>query len=244
MARTRVPGAVSTRVDLPTIGQEIRRSSRSAQNALRASPEFVGVVLREADSNVESIAARAGPEQKEQEFAPPPSLPCNTICVYTDGSVKLQSAGFGVSIVAGAVDGHLDAGASEIEALCGPVETGDANGVERLTSSAAELSAIIEGLRWVRTRPELRGRPTIIRSDDKCAALIAAGVWRAKRPAKANKALALTARAEWELTRSATRSRLYLAYVKGHSGHPHNNRADRLAYSGRLGQRLPAIVVD
>ena len=36
----------------------------------------------------------------------------------------------------------------------------------------------------------------------------------------------------------------WIAHVKGHSGHPRNDRADWLANAGRLGRWLPAIVVD
>ena len=126
-------------------------------------------------------------------------------------------------MLTGRVDGRLDAEAEEAAALCAPLHTddhtGDSDGVERLTNNTAELKAIVVALRHVRTCPTLRGRAALIRYDSKYAALITCGVWRAR----SNKALAETARTEWALTRTATRGRLWLSHVKGHSRHRWND---------------------
>ena len=197
-------------------------------------------------------APAGGADRKEQEYAPPSQLPIGTVLAYSDGSCVVgadgapTTAGVGVSVLTGRVDGRLDAEAEEAAALCAPLHTddhtGDSDGVERLTNNTAELKAIVVALRHVRTCPTLRGRAALIRYDSKYAALITCGVWRAR----SNKALAETARAEWALTRTATRGRLWLSHVKGHSRHRWNDRADYLADCGRRGERRPAtpIVVD
>ena len=196
-------------------------------------------------------APAGGASRREQEYAPPSQLPPETVVLYTDGSCvkpdgEPATAGWGVSVLVGPVDGLLDAGAREAAALCGPLHTdahtGTEDGVEKLTNNTAELMAIVQALRHARESPDLRGRPALIRYDSKYAALITCGVWRAR----SNKALASTAQAEWALARAATAGRLWLSHVKGHSNHEWNDRADRLADRGRRGERLPAapIVAD
>ena len=76
------------------------------------------------------------------------------------------------------------------------------------------------------------GKPICVRYDSKYAALVGSGVWKAR----ANKAIASIARAEWDLTLRATRGRLWLRHVKGHSDHVWNDTADRLADEGRQGR--------
>ena len=85
----------------------------------------------------------------------------------------------------------------------------------------------IHALRWARS-PAAAARPIVMRYDSKYAALITTGVYKAKK----NKRLVATAQAEWKLTHTAKQGKLWMRHVKGHSGHEHNDEADRLAAAG------------
>ena len=76
------------------------------------------------------------------------------------------------------------------------------------------------------------GRPIVLRYDSKYCALITCGVYKAKK----NKELVATAQAEWKLTHKAKAGTLWMRHVKGHSGHPWNDKADSLAKKGCGGQ--------
>ena len=91
----------------------------------------------------------------------------------------------------------------------------------------------MHALRWARTAPEAADRPIILRYDSKYAALISAGVYKAKK----NKSLVSFARDEWKLTYAAKRGKLWMRHVKGHDGNEWNERADSLANRGRGGRR-------
>ena len=55
--------------------------------------------------------------------------------------------------------------------------------------------------------------------------------------AKKNKKLVKTAQDEWKLTQAAKAGQLWMRHVKGHSEHPWNEEADRLAKAGCGGRR-------
>ena len=60
------------------------------------------------------------------------------------------------------------------------------------------------------------------------------GTWRAKK----HKAMAEEARGAWIALKKIIGERLWMRHVKGHSGHPYNDIADRLADAGKQGVRL------
>ena len=174
---------------------------------------------------------------REQEHAPPAQLPSDTISIFTDGSALYDkgakawvAAGFGLTAVTrGTGQEHVE-GAFVFDEY-GPIGVGY-EGAEQKTNNVAELVAIIHALRWSRT-PRVLRTPIVLRYDSKYAALITCGVYKAKK----NKKLVATAQAEWKLTHKAKAGTLWMRHVKGHSGHPHNDRADRYANKGRDGQR-------
>ena len=59
------------------------------------------------------------------------------------------------------------------------------------------------------------------------------GVYKARK----NKELVLHAQEEWKLTMKAKKGRLWIRHVRGHSNHPWNDVADKLAGDGNF-QRL------
>ena len=75
--------------------------------------------------------------------------------------------------------------------------------------------------------------PCVLRYDSKYAALITVGVYKAKQ----NKKLVTTAQAEWKRTYTMKPGTLWMRHVKGHSDHPWNEEADRLAKLGSGGRR-------
>ena len=87
------------------------------------------------------------------------------------------------------------------------------------------------GLAQVPKRPVRR--PIVLRYDSKYGALTTCGVYKAKK----NKKLVATAQAEWKLTHKAKTGTLWMRHVKGHSGHPWNDKADDLAKKGCGGKR-------
>ena len=103
--------------------------------------------------------------------------------------------------------------------------------VKTTTNNLAELVAFTRALRWAYESPRAYGRPICMRYDSMYAAHIATGVWRAKK----HKAMAEEARQEWTRLKRATGGRLWMAHVRGHSGHEWNDLADRLAERGRQG---------
>ena len=85
---------------------------------------------------------------------------------------------------------------------------------------------------WARS-PAVADKPILLRYDSKYGALITVGVYKAKK----NKKLVKTAQDEWKLTHAAKAGKLWMRHVKGHSEHPWNEEADRLAKAGCGGQR-------
>ena len=174
---------------------------------------------------------------REQEFAPPDTLPTGTVSIFTDGSAVYDkdqkawvAAGFGLTVVRGG-NGHEHSGGAEHHQHYAPIKVGD-EGTEKLTNNVAEVMAFIHALRWARA-PENIDTPCIMRYDSKYAALITVGVYKAKK----NKKLVAAAQAEWKLTYKAKPDKLWMRHVKGHSNHEWNEVADDLAKRGCGGRR-------
>ena len=113
-------------------------------------------------------------------------IPHDAISIFTDGSAeydgkqkKWTSAGFGLIAVEKGTGSEHGNGEAICE-HCGPVRIGD-HGAQQLTNNVAELIAFLHALRWARTAPEAADRPIILRYDSKYAALISAGVYKAKK---------------------------------------------------------------
>ena len=111
--------------------------------------------------------------------------------------------------------------------VSGPIHVGD-EGAEGLTNNVAELMAIIHALRWAQKQPN----PILMRYDSKYAALVTVGVYKAKK----NRKLVQQAQTEWKRLAKIKRGKLWLRHVKGHSRHRWNDRADKLAELGRMGE--------
>ena len=185
--------------------------------------------------------AENGSRSRTQQYAPPETLPGDAVSVFTDGSAVYDKtakawveAGSGfVAVTGGQTSEHI--GGVDLHHFCRPVVLGD-DGAQQYTNNVAEMAAFIHALRWVRLSPLAKGKPICIRYDSKYAALVGCGAWKAK----ANKAIASVARAEWDLAARATRAtggQLWLRHVKGHSDHTWNDVADRLADQGRQGRK-------
>jgi len=173
---------------------------------------------------------------REQEHAPPATIPSDTISIFTDGSAFYDKdakawteAGFGLTAVTRG-SGHEHKDGIILFDHYGPIQHGDL-GAKQKTNNVAEIIAFIHALRWARQAPETLGKPIIMRYDSKYAALITTGVYKAKK----NKELVATAQAEWKLTHAAKNGQLWMRHVPGHSQHTWNDRADCLANKGRDG---------
>ena len=123
---------------------------------------------------------------REQEHAPPETLPADTISIFTDGSAIYDktvkawvAAGYGLTAVTRGT-GHEHVGGVPRHEEFGPIAIGD-EGAEQKTNNVAELVAFIHALRWARTSPQAAGRPIVLRYDSKYCALITCGVYKAKK---------------------------------------------------------------
>jgi len=176
---------------------------------------------------------------RAQQHSPPAELPADTISIYTDGSGDPREigkppppAGYGFVAVRGGRD-HKKGDAVLVAKRCGQVTTGMRN-VKTVTSNLAELVAFTRALQWATHTRYAAGRPICIRYDSTYAAMIASGTWRAKK----HKAMAEEARGAWITLKRVIGERLWMRHVKGHSGHPYNDIADKLADTGKQGVQL------
>ena len=168
---------------------------------------------------------------------PPRQLPAHTRVLYVDGSAGAAGdvtpcAGWGVAVTADG-DGEHDAEATHLADLWGPVPMHGAafEGATQLTNNTAELTAILEALRWVDELDAASAAPIIIRPDSEYAAKTITGVWPAT---DANAALVRAARAMLARVEASGRT-VYVTCVRAHRGHAWNERADRLAARGATG---------
>lgn len=135
--------------------------------------------------------------------------------VYTDGSATVASkpGGYGYVIV---IDG---------------VKHSEGNGhIDRATNNDAELEAAVQGLaatvRFLMQNTEIKGPQVHLRSDSQIVLNWANGTSKFKQEAKMHK--------YHQLASLVTRLRAKTVWVRGHSGHEHNERCDILASMGRL----------
>ena len=161
----------------------------------------------------------------------------NEIQIYTDGACvgsvgsagKQGRAGWGMVVI---LLGGPESNEKPLD-FYGPVlyckEDFLSPGATCGTNNTGELSAVGMALKWL-DEMDNSGRPCRILYDSKYAAYIAQGIWNAKE----NQELARNVQ---QCRKKATASRkVEFEHVKGHAGHPNNERADRNANLGAAGQ--------
>ena len=158
--------------------------------------------------------------------------------IYVDGSceenrnVTSQTpAGWGFCVISG--DSGIGRGGGDVVleksgSVVTDVSADGFLGAEVGSNNTAELSAIAHAMRWLLT--EGGDQSVVIRGDSQYALRISSGEWRAK----ANKALADSARSLWSEV-SSLRS-LRAEHVRAHRGHRWNERADHLAFRAMQGE--------
>jgi ribonuclease HI len=166
------------------------------------------------------------------------------ISLYTDGSCKendnkkekTQPAGWGVAVIEGRIDneGKATKEGKLTNTLYGPLIT-DLHkefflGTEIASNNTGELTAICEGLLWLKDHEKTR-RPVAFYYDSKYASKVTTGEYRANE----NKHLAATARALLKLVMEQRTVRF--EHVKGHSNDRWNDEADELANTGATGKQ-------
>lgn len=130
----------------------------------------------------------------------------NAICIYTDGACSGNPGPAGIGVVM-CYKGHR----KEISRYIGPA-----------TNNIAELEAIKAGLEAVKNR----SLPVVLFSDSSYSLGLLTKGWKAKQ----NQELVKKVR---ELVN--TFKNLRIIKIKGHAGHPENERADRLAVAAIKG---------
>ena len=143
---------------------------------------------------------KAGP-RKTPEERPVTEAQCReAICIYTDGACSGNPGPAGIGVILHYKEDH-----KEISRYIG-----------QATNNIAELEAIRVGLAAVKN-PNL---PVIVFTDSSYAYGLLSRGWKAKQNQ------ALVAKIQHLM---AAFKRLRFVKVKGHTGHPENERADRLA---------------
>ena len=178
-------------------------------------------------------SAGGQPQAKQAPVPPVQILRSGVPAVYVDGS-GAGEGGWGVIAVSGS-RGGADRSAELVAEHYGPVVV-DATappclGATRVTNNTAELTAFGEGLIYLRDVEGSTG-PAIIRPDSCYASDLAQGL----SVPHTNVALARRVRELW-LAESARRGgQLWSVWVKGHSCHRWNDRADAAADHGAEGR--------
>jgi ribonuclease HI len=137
----------------------------------------------------------------------PDDLQQNAICIYTDGACSGNPGPAGIGVVM-----RYQGRRKEISRYIG-----------RATNNIAELEAIKTGLEAVKNR----SLPVLLFSDSSYSLGLLTKGWKAKQ----NQELVKKVR---ELVK--TFKNLRIIKVKGHAGHPENERADRLAVAAVKGE--------
>lgn len=162
--------------------------------------------LSAADDRIQPAApAKAKPapspdRNKQPQSKPTPEECQNAVCVFTDGACSGNPGPAGIGVVL-SYKGHQ----KEISRYIGSA-----------TNNIAELEAIRAGLLAVKDRK----LPVIVFTDSSYAFGLLSRGWKAKQ----NRDIVEALRSLAESFRT-----LRFVKVKGHAGHPQNERADRLA---------------
>lgn len=160
-------------------------------------------VMPLAQGQVPAESQRAPKKSKEKAPVPDfslPDVPPNAILIYTDGAALGNPGPAGIGVVMRYGE-HVK-------------EIGEYIGED--TNNVAELSAILAGLKAVKKR----NLPVRLFTDSQYAYNVLTQGWKAK----ANVELVNEIKAVMK-----TFENLKFAWVKGHAGHPENERADALA---------------
>ncbi len=136
------------------------------------------------------------------------------IDIYTDGACRGNPGrgGWGAILVYGSVEKELSGGEKET------------------TNNRMELTAVISALRALREPCEV----TLTTDSKYVSDAVTKGwalSWRAKGWKKADKSPALNADLWAELLDLLERHKVTFVWVRGHNGHPYNERCDELATS-------------
>lgn len=150
---------------------------------------------------------RGGPRVTDDASAIPEGLCNNAICIYTDGACSGNPGPAGIGVVM-----HYKENQKEISRYLGIG-----------TNNIAELEAIRTGLLAVKNRQ----LPVIVFTDSAYALGLLTKGWKAKQ----NQELVAEIR---KLVSGFKQIRF--VKVKGHSGHPENERADQLAVESLKGK--------
>jgi ribonuclease HI len=143
---------------------------------------------------------KAGGRAAESVADLPPEACNESICIYTDGACSGNPGPAGIGIVLRYKEKH-----KEISRALGTA-----------TNNIAELEAIRQGLLAVKNR----NLPVILFSDSSYALGLLSQGWKAKKNTELVEEIRRLA---------ASFPKLRFVKVKGHAGHPDNERADQLA---------------
>jgi ribonuclease HI len=235
-AREEVPGALEA---LPRAGTRVLAGVEC--HGARVTLQLRAVTVMGASAvGVLSAPARVlmGEATRPAERRPPEPPPellrrgAGVVTVYVDGSGE-GACGWGVVVVSGG-RGGADRTARLVTERYGPlVLARDAPpfiGAEKASNNTAELTALAEGLAYLREEEGTTG-PAIVRPDSEYAMDIALGLSKPKK----NASLAAQVRRLWKEEEERRGGQLWAVHVKAHQGHEWNERADRAAARGSAG---------